>query len=153
MGAKLVRAPADRRKGWHIPLRLNVDQIQAQNLQSSSAVGVVLPCSRAGQRTSAFRNLLHTRLASLARTVGSRLQSPLTRPCLSPRCRCRYPDQGCEFLRSVAPVLGAACLSGRRRRACGRCPCGPFRAAMHVRAGAWSGEQSREELTSSHGYW
>lgn len=34
----------------------------------------------------------------------------------------------------MAPAPGAACLCGPRRTSCGRCPCGPSRAAARVRA-------------------
>lgn len=53
MGAKLVRVPADRCKGGHIPFRLDVDQIQAQNLQNYRQLSV--SHSNAAQRVSVPR--------------------------------------------------------------------------------------------------
>jgi hypothetical protein len=65
MGAELVRVPADRCKGGHIPFRLDVDQIQAQNLRNYRQLSVIPQCNteKAGLRTSAFVYLLRSRLA------------------------------------------------------------------------------------------
>lgn len=54
--------------------------------------------------------------------------SRLTRPCQSPRCPFHSPHRGCGAPSVAGWAPGAAGRGGPRRTACGRCPCGPFRA-------------------------
>lgn len=53
----------------------------------------------------------------------------LTRPCRSPRFRCRNPDRECAAGSWRRRAPGGAIPGGRRGKACGRCPCGLFLAA------------------------
>lgn len=73
MGAELVRVPADRCKGWHIPFRLDVNQIQTQNLQ---AIVSCLSQAAMQHNRSAYLSVQEFAAHTVSFAHHSRLQNP-----------------------------------------------------------------------------
>lgn len=123
MGGQSAIAPIAGGRGVCSLLGLDVDQIQAVDLWER-----VSDCrfwQRRGGRIPQSSGICCTVVSTTDAAAGS---GALTQPCQSPRCRFRSPSRECGAANAAGLGPGAGVLFVRRGTACGRCPCGPFRA-------------------------